>query len=342
MRVAHLVPNMAVGGRERLVSALCHAGEKDGLEPLVIGYDPLPDSTPTIALDVPYYQLNRRDRGFNSALADLIAQEHVQVLHAQGHIPACYATGVDVPKLATMHIGMAGTWRWGWAVRRSLRAMNALFAVSRPMADQYERVCGAGIGVIPNGIDLDRFAAAPCKEYRKEGPFRFGMLSRLHPVKRHIDTVAAADQLVKRGKRIELHIAGDGPMQAKLEALAAKRPWLHLHGPVEDTPAFLSSLHALVLPSDHEGMPMAMLEAMASGLPVIASNLESLRQIGGNSALYVKRRKPGQLAGAMEQMVGDPTAWRWCSSEARTRAAAHSITKAAERYAHIYRQLAAH
>ena len=345
MRIAHFLPNLTVGGRERVANDLARAGRALGEQPMLLGYEPVTANIATLAPQAQYVQLDRHDAGFAETLRDLFRRERIALVHAHGHIAAVHLAQAiqgwtDRPAtLATMHLGMQGTWRWFWSIRRALRTMDGLSAVSDDLAATYATISGRAVATVPNGIDCAPFLAlAPLPPSAET--FRFAMLSRLDPVKRHTDAIHAADRLVERGFDIELHIAGEGVMRAQLSDLASTRPWVRLTGPV-DPLAFLSDKHVFLMPSRAEGSPLALIEAMASGLPAVVSDLPSLRALAGDAAHYVAVARHDAMADAMGQLITQPAQWQSMSRRARSRAQTFDLSVPSRRYAAIYADLLA-
>lgn len=344
LRVAHLLPNLQVGGRERIANSLCQEGERLGLAPVLIGYDPPPDGAAVLAAAAPYIQLDRRKADFTEQLCAVLRSHAIDVVHAQGHIPACYLASAlgrmpNAPvSLATMHVGLKGTRRWLWQIRRALRAMDGLTAVSKDMARTYSILSSRPVPVLTNGIDCQRLALDAPEWPTESSPFRFAMLSRLSHAKRHADAVMAADRLIASGHALELHIAGEGECLAELIALADTRPWLKLAGTV-DPSQFLQGKHGFLLPSAAEGTPLALLEAMAAGLPAIVSDLPSLRDVAGDDASYVAVSANAGLAHAMMRLMSDPHHWKELSIAAHRRAKDFDIRNIAEHYRGCYDQV---
>ena len=109
----------------------------------------------------------------------------------------------------------------------------------------------------------------------KDGEFWFGTAGRLSAVKNHEMLLRAFQKVMQRIPRAILIIAGEGELKAALHDLAETLglgQTVHFLGFRQDIPEILSSLDVFLLPSRREGLPLAMLEAMASGLPVIASS----------------------------------------------------------------------
>ncbi len=131
---------------------------------------------------------------------------------------------------------------------------------------------GRSFSVIENGIDLSRFLAVAPRTPTNE--IVIGTVGRLFPEKNHDVLLAAFAQLRAGHSNIRLRILGDGYLEPKLKEQRAKRG---LDGVVEfcgfsnDVPAYLSTLDLFVLSSASEAMPLSLLEAIASGLPVVAT-----------------------------------------------------------------------
>lgn len=333
LRVAHLLPNMDVGGRERIVADLCRTAAAQGIEPVVVTYDPPsggaaldPDGASVVALD-------RRAPGFSRKLADLLAAERIDLLHAQGHIPAALARGAPVPTVATVHVGLSGNRRWLLPIVRGLRAAAAVTAVSDDLARTFGRLSGRRVATIPTGVDTELFRPVPRP---REGPFTIGVVARLHKVKRHRDALAALRIIKARGIACRLVIAGDGAEAQGIVRLAAGLD-VDLPGAVADVPALLSRLDAFLLCSDHEGTPAALLEAMAAGLPCVATRVGGIADAAGDAAFLVPRRSPAAIAEALARLIAHPEEAERLGRAARERALGCSLDRQAAAYAALYR-----
>ncbi len=340
MRIAHLLPNMATGGRERMTATLAAQQLSQGHDVSIVGYEPADANAAQMAVPSEYVQLDRTLPDFPATLTDALSS--ADIIHAQGHVSAhmLREAGISgIPTLATLHVGMERSWRWLWPIRQGLRAMRSLVAVSAPMARLYGRIAGRDIAVLPNGIDLGAFAARRARPPRGDEPFRFAMLSRLHPVKRHSDAVAAMDILTQQGINAQLWIAGDGCEWAKLEALTSGRDNIFMCGAVGDAAQFLRDKHGFLICSDKEGMPLAAIEAMAAGLPIVATRVGGLPEMLPACASFAKPRKPTKLAAAMRDLIGDGKQWHDRSSASALKASEYSAQAMAARYQGLYERL---
>lgn len=192
--------------------------------------------------------------------------------------------------------------------RAAARWCHAIIALS-----EYERDAGleAGVGeaaqyrVIPNGVELERFGADP-----EPVPGRILMVGRLAAPKRHDLVVKAMVEVGRRRPEAELYLVGDGPRRAEIEELVrglGLQARVHLLGSRDDVPQLLCKADCVLLSSDYEGCPLSVIEAMAAGVPVVASRLGGLREIieHGVTGLLVEHDRPELLAEALEELFAD-------------------------------------
>ena len=225
-----------------------------------------------------------------------------------------------------------------------------IVAVSNNLADILASTLPAGkIRVIENGIDLQAFTALQEKrlEYIKSRPgeFRIGIAGRLTPVKRVDIFIRAADYVIKHHPEIPaaFHIYGDGPLRSELEMLAQSlgiSPRVHFHGHSDDMHEELASLDALLMTSDHEGTPMVLLEALATGVDVIAHATGGIDEIlnQGECGALVHEHTPQGYANEVARLAENKT--NAGSDEHRTICSSlderFSAASNASKYAEIY------
>lgn len=180
-----------------------------------------------------------------------------------------------------------------WEARRLLSGNWRIVGVSRAVRD-YLVGCGAGFDAgntvqINNAIDIDRAERLqhPREAARSllglaQEPFVFGAIGRLVPVKGHIHLIEAFAQVQAAYPQAQLAIIGEGRMRAQLEAAIARfglEGKVQLLGAREDALQYVRAFDAFVMPSLSEGLPLALLEGMSGHLPVIGSDIPSLRPI---------------------------------------------------------------
>ena len=189
---------------------------------------------------------------------------------------------------------------------------DALVAVSGAVASdvlEFDRVPQHKLRVIHNGIMLDDFLrSADRPEMRKRfslpsDVLLIGSVGRLKPEKGHSLLLEAAS---RSRHEMAVAIAGEGPLRHDLEDQARRlRITVLLPGMLQpaEIPAFLKALDIFCFPSLWEGMPSALIEAMAAGLPVISSDIPAAREILGDSGMFVKANDAAALSSAIDELV---------------------------------------
>jgi glycosyltransferase involved in cell wall biosynthesis len=187
---------------------------------------------------------------------------------------------------------------------------------------------------IPNGIDLERFP-----EPGGEREAGLVMSARFARQKDHAVLLRALALLAsEHGLKPRLRLAGLGPLQARMQALAARlgvAEQVSFLGHCNDVPALLRSQALFVLSTHFEGMPLALVEAMAAGCACIASDVVGVRGVieDGRTGLLEPESRPEALAAAIARLLRDPALTARLGAAARPRALAeHGLALMHERY----------
>jgi glycosyltransferase involved in cell wall biosynthesis len=187
-----------------------------------------------------------------------------------------------------------------------------------------ERIDRARIDLIPTAVDVERFRPA---EDRSAAPMdaRLVCVGRLDRLKGHDTLLEAFVLVVAEQPRATLRLVGDGPRRAALEAQVARHGLGHhvtFTGSAGDVRPFLHGADVFVLASDTEGLPGAVLEAMACGLPVVATDVggTSHAVLDGDTGLLVAPHDPSALARAVCRLLADRGAAQAMGHRGRARA----------------------
>lgn len=233
------------------------------------------------------------------------------------------------------------------------RAVDGVAAISPAVADALESagVPRAGIAIIPSGVDCERFRPPAASERRAararfaldENDMAIGAIGALEPRKDHrglIDAIAA----LKAAQPLKCLIAGDGGLRGELAAqidrLGVARV-ARLIGRIEDPRELLWALDIFAMPSLKEGLGVAALEAMACGLPVVASRTGGLADLieDGRTGMLVAPGDARALADGIAALADAPARRSEIGSAALARARSdYTMTAMAERTLALYRK----
>ncbi len=173
------------------------------------------------------------------------------------------------------------------------------------------------IKVIENGIDttsvIKSVKSIKPDEKSSDNSFKVGIAGRLVPVKRVDIFIQAAQKMLNDHPELNIsfHIFGDGPLRTKLEVLNQRQKtenMVHFEGHCENMQQELSCLDTLLITSDHEGLPMILLEAMTLQVPIIAHAVGGIPTLlaHGESGVLIKKHQPTAFAEAIYRLMDDP------------------------------------
>ena len=322
----HVINTMQPGGAETLVARLCPALREEGVHASVavmLGPGPVSASLPEQGVEV--IDLSRGGRGDPRApwkIMQAIRRTRAAIVHVhspQASIAAHIATMLArVPIISTRHSvtdpkSQTAVYRFERLLTR--RRTAGVVAVSDEMRDALLAQHLASpdrIHVHRNAVDLSRFAVSTRRPYPSDAPV-LGTIGRLEPPKAHevfLETIAALrpDMPGIRGV-----LVGDGSLRGALETRCKA---LGLDDVIdfagaclpEDVPVWLSRFDAFLLTSRWEGLPVAMIEAAASGLPIVATDVGGVGEAiaGGEAGLLVPVDDVRALADAARALGSQP------------------------------------
>lgn len=192
--------------------------------------------------------------------------------------------------------------------------------------------------VIPNGVDATRFH--PPAEPRSQ-PVLLGTHGRIKPIKGTDLLLEAIERLEDRGPQLRLAGPVNDRYGTELRERHTRTDRIEFVGEPDDIPGFLRSLDLYVLPSRSEGMSMALLEAMATGLPIVATDVGSNRAVlaDGEAGLLV-RPDPGSIADGIAALLDAPDRAAALGRAARRRVEAEfSLDRMVRRFESFYETL---
>ena len=226
---------------------------------------------------------------------------------------ACFAA--SGPMVATFHTATARSRAlqvFGTALQPALEKVTGRIAVSPAARRVVVEHLGGDAVLVPNGVDVGRFAGATPLPGRPSGP-TVVFLGRIDEGRKGLAVLLEAlPELVRLVPDVRLLVAGPGDADDVREAVPASlRDRVELLGMVsdDDKPRVFASGHVYCAPNTHgESFGIVLVEAMAAGTPVVASDLEAFRRVldDGRAGVLVPVRDPGALAGALGALLHDP------------------------------------
>ena len=258
--------------------------------------------------------------------------------------------------IATFHAyaGWSPAYEFGKRMlARFARRLHGRIAVSAAARHFIDRYFPGDYKVIPNGVDLTRFSnAQPITRYR-DGTLNILFLGRFESRKGVMYLLKAYRQLRRRGVNCRLLLAGAGPQEREIWRYIATRrlQGVELLGRIsdEDKIRYFATADVYVSPATgQESMGIVLLEALASGTPIVCSDIHGYRSVvrRGEQGLLVPPRDVTALADALEKVLSDPEMRARMSQSARQRAVQFgwdNITaKVEEYYRFVLRRVASH
>ncbi|MDH3717921.1 MAG: glycosyltransferase, partial [Planctomycetota bacterium] len=354
LTVCHIISSLHYGGAERqFVNTLVHLPGARKIA-VTLTADPAMEALgKLLPKDVRVFELGARARHLPLSvwkLARLLKEQQVDVVHTHMYWANLYgvlaARVAGVPVVVTSEHGK-NPWKHAghrWVERTIIsRWSDMRVCVSEDILRirrDVERVPADKLMHIPNGTGIP----APA-EYKDARPVVIGSVGRFIEAKDHLTLVRAAAHLRDANREIKLFLVGDGPLRPRLEQEIADlnlQAIVQLSGFQQNITDWLRRMDVFVMSSVREGQPVALLEAMAHGLPVVATRVGGIpdtvseRQEG----LLVDASDPAALADALAQLVDDPERRQALGTRARQRVVKDfSIQTSCQRYLDLYRGL---
>ena len=312
-----------------------------GVEPITVGKGP-GVLDPTLA----------------ARLAWALRRRRAEVVHTHNPLAMAYAAAagraIGATVIHTQHGLHAGS-RGQRLVRRQLaRLVDAFVAVSPTIAHHARATHELGHGrieVIENGLRLDRFRPDPAQRaaVRAElglpaDAFVIGNVGRIDEWKNQPLLLAAAAPLL--GERVRVVFVGDGPAEAELALAIARLPnpaWARMVARRDDLDRVLNAFDVFALSSRTDALPMVVLEAMATSLPVVATAVGALPGvIADGETGHLTAVDERELRDRLRRLIADPEAARLRGGRARAAALArHDAARMVDEYLRLYERVTA-
>jgi glycosyltransferase involved in cell wall biosynthesis len=357
VRICFLIDRLGRGGSESQLLALIRHLDRRAFHPwlwLLGGEDA--ESRSLEPADCPVFRLgvhslhHARTAARAVEFARFLRRERVDIVHAffpdstYFGVPVARAAGVPRVIRSRLNIAPPAGPLHRWLTRQTTRLVDATFvncAACRSATLEHDGSTIASVCIIENGVEIDKYQSlAP----RSPAP-RIGLLANLRTPKDPQSFIRAARRVADVRPDATFLLAGEGELRPALVELIRSlglENRVVLLGTVADVPAFLADLDVAVLCSRSEGMPNALLEYMARGLPIVATAVGGVTQLlqDGVTGLLVPSGAPDRLTAAILRLLADTGLAERLGEAARRRAVEqYSAAARARRFEAFYRNL---
>jgi len=350
-RILHVVRSFDLSGRSRMIGQLCDRLAAQGFRSAVAVLSDAAGYSPA-GLDIVRMEGRQGlDLRTGARLRRLARERGCDIIHSHGRGAALYAALAAGwlgrrPLVHTVHRSDGDRLPGNAPVRRWLASrIGCAVAVSDAARRAFVGVNGfpaARTATIYNGVDAAAFGQ---RAQAEEGDPVIGAVANLSPDKDTETLLRAFLIVLRRQPRATLRIAGDGPAAGDARALCASlglADRVTFLGFRNDVPQLLPQFSVLAHATRTEGLGMALLEAMAAGVPVVASRVGGIPEIveDGVTGVLVAPGDPAALAEAVAGLLGDRARRLRLAQAGRARVRAEfSVERMCGKYADVYRRL---
>lgn len=356
MKVIQIIPNFALAGAEIMCENLIYALQEKDIEVIAVSlYDfhsPITDRLEKRGVDIRYlHKKTGLDLSIIKKLYRLFKQEKPDVIHTHLYvtkyaIPAAVLAGVKrrihtVHNIAKKENGRLGRLlnKWFFKVNRVIPVALSL-KIQESIIEEY-KLNKERIPVVFNGIDLSK--CQPKTNYSFQGNFKILHIGRFMEQKNHRSLIKAFSVFHKKYPHSVLQLIGDGEKKSEIEELVATEglidsvQFLGLQSNVYD---HLQNADVFTLPSLYEGVPMTLIEAMGTGLPIVATNVGGIPDMlkNGESAILTDLNVE-TIAKAFLALVEDEQKRRKLGEQAKIEVVKFSAETMANSYCEVYQKI---
>ncbi len=355
MRILHVITSLEIGGAENLVTELLPRFKQLGIDAELAIFNGT--RTPLYRrLEQKGIRIHPLTRGssnvYNPAnifrLRRIIRAGHYDIVHTHNTAPQYFAAlcrGVSPHPILITTEHNTDNRRRHFALFRPLdrwmyRQYSRIICISNKAKDNFDSYFGQTdrSALVLNGVDTDRYAS-PIKDISAAHTVTLTMIAGLRTQKDQ-DTIIRA--LTHLPDNVHLSLVGDGPRREALQNLAREcgvASRVDFAGVQLDIPARLRQADILIMSSHFEGLSLSSVESMASGRPLIASDVDGLNEVVSGAGLLFPHSDDKALAEAIKSLISDPQKYRDVARACQERAATYSIDRTVAGYVNIYHSL---
>ncbi len=343
--VLQLLTTLNMGGAERLALGILekNTAHIQGIVGAIYSQNNEKGDLATLAesLHIPHFNLEAGKCGRLQIIWRLyraLRKHNVDLVHTHAAyllnfaVPAAKLAGIPVVFTEHSTFDLEQIPKLRRTIKYTAPFLSGITCISQPIANYFTQtfhISTPPMQLIENGVDTQHFypkkpeqdsavlpeawtAASPKDSEKESGAelFIFGTVARLCPEKDHPTLLRAFAQVAREYAHVRLLMVGDGAERARTEALIEQlglKEKVHITGKCLNIVEHLHSMNIFVMSSEHEGLPMAILEAMACGVPVISTDAGNIGALNttGQHVYLVPKKDPEALANAMKNMYNE-------------------------------------
>ena len=332
INILHIYQNSKIGGVQQQLLSLLKAYNRDVFNPIFCCLGPkdaISEEIEKVGVEIIALSRSRYHRFSLAIVRDLyrlMKQKNIHIVRTHRYRAnlygrlAAWLSGVSVT-IISLHDNYNKDMRLERRIANKIlsKFTDKMIAVSESIKRdiiKYDGIYPSKILVIPNGIDTERFKPEGIfADLRKEFSIQerdtvIGFIGRIVPAKGLEYLIDAFSYLKEDFKNIKLLIIGEGNLVERLREQAKEKKLddsIIFPGGRRDIPDILACINIFVMPSIAEGLPNALLEAMAMGKPIVATMIGGIPEVikNGFNGLLVPPRDPASLATAIKELIGN-------------------------------------
>lgn len=214
--------------------------------------------------------------------------------------------------------------------------------ISKEISEEY-KLDSDSIEVVYNPVSVKKFSNQSIKKSNDDKTITFINVARFVKSKNHIELIKAFKEVNTRNKNIRLLLLGDGPLRNEIENKIKElnlEESIELKGNVSNVEYYLAKSDVFVLPSTYEGLPLTILEAMAAGLPIIATSVGGVPDIVNSNGILTEPGDNESLISAMTELINNKELRFKMGEISKSEVQKYDISKVTFKYEELYKKYA--
>ncbi|MCM1028054.1 MAG: glycosyltransferase [Pseudoflavonifractor sp.] len=355
MKILHVITSLRTGGAEKLMVDLLPRMRDAGHEVTLCVFDGIdtPFKQQLTQKGVEIIALGSKPNIYHPQyllrLNKLISRGGYDIVHTHNTAPQIFAALSSIVTSQAMVTTEHNTsnrrraWKWFAPIDRWMysryKSVVCISDKTETHLKEHLGKCPTKVVTIPNGIDITRYMTAMPFDYRDEYPSARNVIVQVAAFREQKDQDTTIRAMALLPDSAHLFLVGDGERRPQLEELVKQlglSQRVHLLGVRTDVAELLAGADVAVMSSHWEGFGLAAVEAMAAGTPVVASDVDGLREVVNGAGLLAKPSDPSDLARQIETIINNSDKAMELAAAGASRAPQYGIGKMVKGYLNIY------